>query len=493
MKIRIWLILLMTMVSTHWVGALTIETSSGNLASLTSEEMRSEESLTLVGTMDVRDFVAMPDLFPSLRTLDISAVAIEEFVAIDRLLGGKTFFEADALPAQAFFGMGLTSVALPQGLKKISEGAFTAVPLKKIDIPTSIVTIGDYSFYDCDELESVTLTSEIETIGSYVFAGCDRLVTADLSSARLKSVSEAAFANCVSLKEVKFSAATTTICDMTFMNCVALESIALPSELRKIGERAFYGCALTYIELPVGVETVEEFAFAASPKLESVIIKGNTTELCDGAFFYCPKLTSIDAQISNVADYLFCGDESLRFESDDFANVEEIGDYALYNNKSQKIIVGPSVSSLGDKAMAGMNRLTLIDVSALEERVPQLGENVFEGVSQSDVTLRVADGTEQAWKSSSQWNEFKIVDYSSVVKIDKEKSDIKAWFGEGGLNIQSTDVVRIVSIYASQGIHVATLCPNQTSAECQINELTDKIYIVVVTTDNQVATFKLIR
>ena len=280
---------------------------------------------------------------------------------------------------------------------------------------------------------------------------------------------------------------------MTFMNCVALESIALPSELRKIGERAFYGCALTYIELPVGVETVGEFAFAASPKLETVIIKGNTTELCDGAFFYCPKLTSIDAQISNVADYLFCGDESLRFETDDFANVEEIGDYALYNNKSQKIIVGPSVSSLGDKAMAGMNRLTLIDVSALEERVPQLGENVFEGVSQSDVTLRVADGTEQAWKSSSQWNEFKIVDYSSVVKIDKEKSDIKAWFGEGGLNIQSTDVVRRVSIYASQGIHVATLCPNQTSAECQINELTEKIYIVVVTTDNQVATFKLIR
>ena len=191
----------MTMVSTHWVGALTIETSSGNLASLTSEEMRSEESLTLVGTMDVRDFVAMPDLFPSLRTLDISAVAIEEFVAIDRLLGGKTFFEADALPAQAFFGMGLTSVALPQGLKKISEGAFTAVPLKKIDIPTSVVTIGDYSFYDCDELESITLTSEIETIGSYVFAGCDRLATADLSSARLKSVSEAAFANCVSLKD----------------------------------------------------------------------------------------------------------------------------------------------------------------------------------------------------------------------------------------------------------------------------------------------------
>ena len=128
MKIKIWLILLMTMVSTHWVSALTIETSSGNLASLVSEEMRSEQSLTLVGTMDARDFVAMHDFFPSLRTLDISAVVIEELVAIDRLLGGKTFFEADALPPQAFFGMGLTSVTLPQGLKKINEGAFTAVP-----------------------------------------------------------------------------------------------------------------------------------------------------------------------------------------------------------------------------------------------------------------------------------------------------------------------------------------------------------------------------
>lgn len=493
MKIKIWLILLMTMVSTHWVSALTIETSSGNLASLVSEEMRSEQSLTLVGTMDARDFVAMHDFFSSLRTLDISAVVIEELVAIDRLLGGKTFFEADALPPQAFFGMGLTSVALPQGLKKINEGAFTAVPLKKIDIPASVITIGDYSFYDCDELESITLTSEIEEIGDYVFAGCDRLATVDLSSARLDSVSEAAFANCVSLKEVKFSTATTAICDMTFMNCVALESIALPSELRRIGERAFYGCGLTYIELPTLVETVGEFAFAASPKLEKVLIKGKATQLCDGAFFYCPRLASIEAQISNVADYLFCGDESLRFESDDFVNVEEIGDYALYNNKSQKIIIGPSMSSLGDKAMAGMNRLTLIDVSALEERVPQLGESVFEWVSQPEVTLRVADGTEQAWRSSSQWNEFKIVDYSSVVKIDKEKIDIKAWFSEGVLNIQSTDVIRRVSIYASQGIHMVTLHPNQTSTECQMNELTEKIYIVVVTTDNQVATFKLIR
>lgn len=493
MKVRICLILLVAMVSAQCVSALTIETSSGNLSSLTSEDMREEQSLTLIGTMDVRDFNAMPDLFPSLRTLDISEVVIEEFVAIDRLIGGKTLFEADALPPQAFFGMGLTSVVLPEGLKKISEGAFTAVPLKKIDIPASVVTIGDYSFYDCDELEDITLASAIDAIGNYAFAGCDRLATADLSLTRLERVSEAAFANCVSLKNVKFSPATTAICDKTFMNCVALENIALPSNLRQIGERTFYGCGLTHIELPATVETVGEFAFAVSPKLETIVIKGKATQLCDGAFFYCPKLASIDAQISNVADYLFCGDECLRFESDDFVNTKEIGDYALYNNKSQKIIVGQSVSSLGEKAMAGMTRLTLIDVSALEERVPQLGENVFEGVSQSEVTLRVADGTEQAWKSSSQWNEFKIVDYSSVVKIDKEKSDIKAWFGEGGLNILSTDVIRKVSIYASQGIHLATLCPNQTSAECQINELTEKIYIVVVTTDNQVATFKLIR
>lgn len=36
----------------------------------------------------------------------------------------------------------------------------------------TVTAIGNYSFYDCSELDSVTIPNSVTTIGNYAFSGC---------------------------------------------------------------------------------------------------------------------------------------------------------------------------------------------------------------------------------------------------------------------------------------------------------------------------------
>ena len=60
----------------------------------------------------------------------------------------------------------ITSVVLPDGLQKISGGAFYGgafsgcQSLKKINIPDSVTSIGDYAFYLCTNLKNVIISDK---------------------------------------------------------------------------------------------------------------------------------------------------------------------------------------------------------------------------------------------------------------------------------------------------------------------------------------------
>ena len=86
-------------------------------------------------------------------------------------------------------------------------------------------TIGNYAFWDCDALTSVSLPVAT-TIGNYAFGDCDALTSVSLPAAT--TIGNYAFRDCDDLANVSLPAAT-SIGDDAFSGCDALTSVSLPA------------------------------------------------------------------------------------------------------------------------------------------------------------------------------------------------------------------------------------------------------------------------
>ena len=133
------------------------------------------------------------------------------------------------------------------GVTSIGGGAFSDAPMKTLNIPSTVRTIGESAFDGCENLETINFGSNVETIG------------------------EMAFAYCIKLGEVTF-----------------------PSSIRKIGYNAFMTCnALKTVVIPDCPVAIENSAFADCPILESVSIGRNVSSIGSSAFGGCPSLRTV--------------------------------------------------------------------------------------------------------------------------------------------------------------------------------------------------------
>ena len=166
----------------------------------------------------------------------------------------------------------------------ISTGVFAScTSLKTVTLPSTVIEIGSYAFYECDSLEKINLSD------------CTDLAT----------IGEGAFDRCKSLKTVTLPSSVTTIDKWAFGNCTSLEEINLSDciNLQTIGNHAFWYCtSLTSIDLSnTKVDTIRYGTFSQCGQLTEVrlpkdltTIEGSTLDYYyNGAFAYCRSLTDI--------------------------------------------------------------------------------------------------------------------------------------------------------------------------------------------------------
>ncbi len=334
------------------------------------------ESLKITGVLNDVDFLFIYRMMPNLKNLDIAEVNIT------------------ALPTQAFYNStNVENLILPNTLTTIGEEMFYQSKLKSVVIPASVITIERVAFYNCESLTSINIPASVETIEAIAFRNCSSLATVTFEKgSHLKTIGGSydggsfygAFSNCTALTSIEIPASVETIEAAAFKGCSKLATVAFEkgSQLKTIGGGydggSFYGAfsnctALTSIEIPASVETIEAAAFKGCSKLATVAFeKGSQLKTIgggyDGGSFYgafsnCTALTSIEipASVETIEEAAFKGCSKLAavtFENG--AHLTMIGYTAFSVCPLTSIEIPASVETIEAVAFKGCSKLATV-------------------------------------------------------------------------------------------------------------------------------------
>lgn len=159
-------------------------------------------------------------------------------------------------------------------------------------IPTdgSVTSIGDYAFYRCDKLTTVTIPDSVTSIGASAFFGCIGLTDVTIGTG-VNNIGDSAFYSCEKLTDIVIPEGVERIADDAFAWCSELEAVSLPNSVRGIGGRSFSHCtALTSITLPDSIESIGINAFYYCTGLTSIVLPNSITYISEAAFDGCSNL-----------------------------------------------------------------------------------------------------------------------------------------------------------------------------------------------------------
>ena len=361
------------------------------------------ESLKITGVLNDVDFLFIYRMMPNLKNLDIAEVNIT------------------ALPTQAFYNSkNVEHLILPNTLITIGEEMFYQSDLRSVVIPTNVTTVGYSAFKRCSSLTTVTFEkeSQLKTIGGDYYYG--------------------AFSDCTALTSIEIPASVETIGNTAFSDCSSLATVTFEkgSRLKTIGNNAYYRCtSLTSIEIPASVETIEKKAFMHCSSLATVTfekgsqLKTIAGDYYDGAFSDCTALTSIEIPASVET-----------IEATAFKRCSKLTTVTFEKGSQLKIIGGGFDTNVGYRYIYGafseLKNLMTVDMSACTqveiieecafyndpelrlfkvstETPPTCENNAFVGINPYSV-LKVPSGCANAYKAATGWKNF-----ASITGLDE--------------------------------------------------------------------------
>lgn len=144
----------------------------------------------------------------------------------------------------------------------------------------------------------------------------------------------------------------------------AIDKVLLPPTLKKIGTYAFQGTALTSVNIPDNVETIEGYAFSNARQLQEVHLPDSLTSLGNYAFEECRSLRTvkIPTKLKTIPDYTFRICRSLqRVELHD--SITAFEDYSFNNCDLREITLPKSTTWVGGSAFRGNTNLSKVTLN----------------------------------------------------------------------------------------------------------------------------------
>ena len=172
----------------------------------------------------------------------------------------------------------------------------------------NVTGIGQFAFYYCDKLTSVTIPNSIKIIGNSAFWGCSGLTSITIPNS-VTTIEDNAFW-CVEMTSVNINDLTAW-CNITFedfdsnpldvgthcnllLNGEEITDLIIPDDVTIIRDYAFNHCEnLTSVTIHEGVTSIGKGAFFECYDLTSVTIPNSVTTIGSWAFQYCTSLISL--------------------------------------------------------------------------------------------------------------------------------------------------------------------------------------------------------
>ncbi len=284
----------------------------------------------------------------------------------------------------------------------IGYGAFrNNTCLTSIDIPNSVVNIGNYVFSGCSQLESINFGNGVKTIGMGVFSNCINLKNVTIPKS-VVSIADNAFVNCFGLEEIEvdidndyYHSVDGVLFDKNVTNLIKYPakkkdvSYTILDTVERIGAQAFYECEfLENITISKSVVQIESSALTIRSLKQINVVDGNSG-FCDinGVLFdknattllkypagNSISLYEVPNSVKNIGPYAFEWCTSLT--SIVIPNsVTTVSEGAFYVCKGlTSIIIPDSVINIGDSAFSNCSSLTSISVPS---SVTYLGDRAF--------------------------------------------------------------------------------------------------------------------
>lgn len=248
-----------------------------------------------------------------------------------------------AISMYAFSGRSdLASITIPSTIQSIGEDAFLECDgLKKVYVSSiedwckidfsysdaNPLNIGADLYVDNKLVTDVTIPDGVKSIGKYAFCGYSSLKSISFPSS-IRSIGASAFDDCYSLDKV-YATNIEDWCKIKFEDGFSnpifyagkiyidgelATDITIPKGITKICDYAFANCdTITNVVIPNSVISIGDSAFSVCYSLKNISIPNSVVNIGEGAFSSCSNLEKVEIPdgIKFIKDYTFTSCEKL--------------------------------------------------------------------------------------------------------------------------------------------------------------------------------------
>ncbi len=297
-------------------------------------------------------------------------------------------FDGVTIEPSAFNGCkNLTSFALDNNYKEISSSAFKNSGLTSVTIPTSVKTVSENAFANCEDLTTFTVNGKNTAIYNAVLANCR-----SLSSVTVPYIGTAYWTTDTYTDDEHLSYANNAFANI-FSNSYPEDMYSEDDTLRD--SPRYYGVDTggsgTYY-VPTSLTTVDVTNAQAIPYSafrgilassitvnydeDADLTASERTSIGAYAFYDCANLTSftVDSHITNINNYAFENCEDLTSLTWNAAQ-SSVPDFSKSNITT--LTLGEEVVDIPSNAFSNMPSLTTINVNATA--LNSIGRGAFSG------------------------------------------------------------------------------------------------------------------